>query len=193
MRSSTGNRYSRILIRAALGVCATALAGGAFAGSAFAQAAPAEKTESAKKAPPQFSASAILIERTNTPENLAIPDDFRVATFEYVIQQVNGTHCFKTVYRSGDHRAKDVADLVTLRMEAQAFQKGSEAVRGATTVKGWTTLKVNVVITDASGKTLVEKEVQGRVRFMGENLNATYDLGKKVADVVKDNFKPATP
>jgi hypothetical protein len=193
VRSSTGSRYSRILFRAALGLCAAALACGAFAGSALAQAAPAEKTETAKKAPPQFSASAILIERTNTPENLAIPDDFRVATFEYVVQQVSRTHCFKTIYRSGDSRAKAVPDLVTLRMEAQGYQKGSEAVRGATTVKGWTSLKVNVVITDASGKTLVEKEVQGRVRFMGENLNATYDLGKKVAGVVRDNFKATTP
>jgi hypothetical protein len=34
----------------------------------------------------------------------------------------------------------------------------------------------------------VDREVQGKVRFMGENLGATYDFSKKVAKIVRDTF-----
>jgi len=38
------------------------------------------------------------------------------------------------------------------------------------------------------GKIPIEKEVDGKVRFYGENLRATYDLAKKVAAVVNESF-----
>ena len=34
----------------------------------------------------------------------------------------------------------------------------------------------------------MEKEVEGKVRFFGENLRATYDLAKKVAAIVTESF-----
>jgi hypothetical protein len=48
------------------------------------------------------------------------------------------------------------------------------------------TLKVH--ITDYSGKTRVDRDVEGKVRFFGENLNVTYDFSKKVAGIVRDTF-----
>jgi hypothetical protein len=32
----------------------------------------------------------------------------------------------------------------------------------------------------------VDRDVQGKVRFFGENLRATYDFSKKVATIVRD-------
>jgi hypothetical protein len=150
----------------------------AWSGQAAGAAPPAQK----------LSASAILVERTDPPQDLQIPEDFRVCTYEYVIRQVNKTGKFKQVFRSGDKRAQDVPDLVILRMVPSAYKAGSQKQREVTTVSGATSIKFNVQFTDRSGKVLLEKEVEGKVRFMGENLNATYDFAKKVGKVVNESF-----
>jgi hypothetical protein len=45
---------------------------------------------------------------------------------------------------------------------------------------------VQVVTRD--GRTVVDREVEGKVRFFGENLRATKDFAKKVAEVIKLTF-----
>ena len=52
--------------------------------------------------------------------------------------------------------------------------------RQVTTVAGTTTITVHVRFTDKDGKSLLENDTKGQVRFFGENLRATYDFGKKV-------------
>lgn len=172
-------------------VCCGVMLCGTTTGTARAQAPAADKNESAKKQPPQFSASAIQIERAERNEETVLPEEFRVAAYENTVERVSDTKIFKQVFRSGDGRAKGVSDLVTLRFKPKEFQKGSEAKRGATTVKGWTKLVVTATITDASGKVLVEQDLTGKVRFIGGNLDATNDLAKQAAKLIKDNFKPA--
>jgi len=49
-------------------------------------------------------------------------------------------------------------------------------------------MTLNVHITDHAGQTLVDRDVQGKVRFLGENMRATYDFSKKVANIVRDTF-----
>ena len=152
------------------------------AGSLLAQPGPQQAT------PQKLSASAIQIERTNPPEGLVIPEDFRVATYENVILQVEKTKKFQHVYRSGDRSAADVPDLIILHLVPEAYKAGSQKKREVTTVAGATSIKVKVTFTDKTGKVLMEKDIQGRVRFFGENLRATYDLAKKVAQVVNESF-----
>jgi hypothetical protein len=41
---------------------------------------------------------------------------------------------------------------------------------------------------DKSGKVVLERDITGKVRFMGGNLRATYDFAKKGAKVVQENF-----
>ncbi len=142
----------------------------------------------AQAQPQKLSASAIQIERTEIPETMVIPEDFRVATYENVILQVTKTGKFKQVFRTGDQRAKDVPDLVVLHMVSVAFKEGSQKQREVTTVSGATSMKVKVQFTDRNGKVLLEKEVEGKVRFMGENIRATYDFAKKVRKVVEESF-----
>ena len=136
----------------------------------------------------KLSASAIQIEFTQPSEDLVIPEDFRVATYENVILQVEKTKRFQHVYRSGDRTAADVPDLVILRVVPQAYKAGSQKEREVTTVAGSTSIKIKVILSDKSGKMLMEKEIEGKVRFFGENLRATYDLAKKVAAVVNESF-----
>ena len=117
-----------------------------------------------------------------------IPEDFRVATYENVILQVEKTKKFEHVYRSGDRTAADVPDLVIMRLVPQTYKAGSQKAREVTTVAGATSIKINCIFSDKSGKVLMEKEIEGKVRFFGENLRATYDLAKKVAAIVTESF-----
>ena len=133
-------------------------------------------------------ASAIQIQRIDPPEDLLVPEDFRISTYENVILQVTKTKKFQHVYRSGDSSAANAPDLVILDMIPQAFKEGSQKQREVTTVSGATSIKMKVQFTSSDGKVLVDKDLQGRVRFFGENLRATYDLSKKVASVVKESF-----
>ena len=136
----------------------------------------------------KLTASAIQLERSDPPEDLLIPEDTRVATYENVILQLTKTQKFQHVYRSGDRTAASMPDLVILRLIPQAFKAGSQKQREVTTVTGATSIKVKIQFASRDGKVLREKIVEGKVRFYGENLRATYDLAKKVAAVVNETF-----
>jgi hypothetical protein len=136
----------------------------------------------------KLKASAIQLERSGVSDDLLIPEDTRVAMYENVILQLNKTKKFQHVYRSGDRTADSVPDLVLLRVTPQAFKAGSQKQREVTTVTGSTSIKVNVQFVSKDGKILREKTVEGKVRFYGENLRATYDLAKKVAAAVNETF-----
>jgi hypothetical protein len=139
------------------------------------------------KSTQKFSASSIQIEPTD-PGDVPIPPEFRIAIYENLITQIEKTGKFQHVYRSGDKDAASVPDLVTLHTTAQAFTKGSQKKREVTTVTGSTSMILNVHITDHTGRTIVNRDVNGKVRFMGENLRATFDFSKKVANIVRETF-----
>ena len=129
--------------------------------------------------------SAIQIEPTD-PGDVPMPPEFRLAIYENLITQIEKSGRFQHVYRSGDKDAASVPDLITLRTTAQSFKKGSQKEREVTTVAGSSSIILKVHITDHAGQTLVDRNVEGKVRFFGENLRATYDFSKKVATIVRD-------
>jgi len=139
------------------------------------------------KSAQKFSASSIQIEPTD-PGDVPMPPEFRMAIYENLIAQIEKTGKFQHVYRSGDKDAASAPDLVTLHTTARSFTKGSQRKREVTTVTGSTSLTLNVHITDHAGQPIVDRDVQGKVRFLGENLRATYDFSKKVANIVRDTF-----
>jgi hypothetical protein len=57
-----------------------------------------------------------------------------------------------------------------------------------TTVAGATSISVHCQFTNPDGKSLLERDVKGKVRFFGGNLKATYDFAKKAARVSHENF-----
>jgi hypothetical protein len=117
-----------------------------------------------------------------------MPPEFRMAIYENLITQITKTGKFQHVYRSGDKNAASASDLVTLHTTARTFNKGSQRKREVTTVTGSTSMTLNVHITDHAGQPIVDREVKGKVRFLGENLRATYDFSKKVAKIVQETF-----
>ena len=152
------------------------------------------REQTAAKSPPAASikASALQIQQIQADE-VKLPAEFQISLYENVIEQVAKTNCFQHVYRDGDHHAGDTADLVTLHSTVTGFKQGSARARQVTTVAGATSIKVHLQFTDKAGKTVLESDVNGQVRFFGENLRATFDFGKKVAGVVRLNFVAASP
>jgi hypothetical protein len=135
----------------------------------------------------RFSSSSIQIQPMDSGD-VVMPSEFRVSVYENLITQIQKTGKFQHVYRSGDKDAVAAPDLVTLHLTAQSFKEGSQKKREVVTVAGWSSITLKVHITDHAGQTLVDRDVQGKVRFFGENLNVTYDFSKKVAGIVRDTF-----
>jgi hypothetical protein len=135
------------------------------------------------------SAPAILIELTTAGESGILPE-FLYAIYEQMVAQVEKSGTFKDVYRSGDTRAKSTPGLVTLKTNVSKFKQGSQTERQLTTVLGWTRVEVDAVVASQDGKTLVEKKVVGKVRFMGDNLQVTNDLGKQLTKLLRASFTP---
>ena len=147
---------------------------------AVAGSAPAQKG-------PKFPATAIQIEFVRAPE-ITLPPEFQVALYEYLVDEVKKTGKFQRVYRDGEKGAASEKDLVTLRSLVTGFSEGSARARQVTTVAGATKIKVRVQVSNPDGRMIVDRDVDGNVRFFGENLRATYNFAKGVAKLIRENF-----
>lgn len=140
-------------------------------------------------APPLVSkASAIQVLMIHSDELKPLPAEFQVSLYENLIQQLEKKGGFQHVYREGDRKAADAADLVLLHSTIRGFKKGSEMKRQVTTVAGKTSIDIHCQFTDKDGKSLLERDLNGKVMFFGGNLKATLDFAKKVAKLAHDNF-----
>jgi hypothetical protein len=135
----------------------------------------------------KLSASAIQIAMVETGD-IQIPAEFRFAVYERLVEQVRASGAFQKVYRSGDHAADGVADLVTLHTKVGSYKEGSQTTRELTTVFGATKIDINASVTARDGKTLMDQKITGRVRFFGENLGVTNDLAKRITKLVRASF-----
>jgi hypothetical protein len=147
--------------------------------SAFAEEKPAGKTITT-------TPWAIQIEPVSAQEG-QLPPDFAMAIYEKVIQEIGKSKKFQQVFRSGDRRAADVANLLILKTTLERFQRGSETKRAVTTVGGATKVSVHTQLATRDSKVMVDKIAQGTVRLFGGNLNATQNLAKNIAEVISQS------
>jgi hypothetical protein len=138
-------------------------------------------------APIKAKASAIQVEMIRSDE-IKLPAEFQISLYENLVRQLEKQGDFQHVYRDGDHRAEDASDLVVLHSTVRGFKQGSERTRRVTTVAGATSITIHCVFNGPDGKVLLEKDVNGKVWFFGDNLRATYDFAKKTAKVAHENF-----
>ena len=115
---------------------------------------------------------------------------FRIAIYENLLDELAKTKQFKQVFRSGDHSANDVSDLLILKTTVQKYTPGSETRRAVTTVSGATKLSVRSQLCTRDGNVVLEKVVDGNVRFLGGNLRATHNLAHNVAIKIKESTLP---
>ena len=155
----------------------TLIAGLSAAPLLYAQADPVAKSPS----------SAIEVEMIQ-PGEINLPAEFQMVLYESLVQQLQKESSFSQVYRDGDLNATDASDLVILHTSVTGFKKGSELERNLTTVGGATSIAVHCKFTDKEGKVLLERDIDGKVRFFGDNLKATNDFAKKVAKVASEHF-----
>jgi hypothetical protein len=136
------------------------------------------------------SAWAIQVEPVQA-EEAQLPADFSMAIYEDLLTQLAKSNKFQRVYRSGDQDAKNVPNLLVLHMTLLNFEQGNQTERAVTTVKGSTKVQVRLKVAPRDGAALVEKDVQGTVRFFGENLKATDALAKRIAKTLREAPLPA--
>jgi hypothetical protein len=139
--------------------------------------------------PAKMKASSISVAMIQSDE-IKLPAEFQVALYEDLIQQLQKKGGFQHVYREGDRNAANAPDLVVLHSTVRGFKQGSEQLRQVTTVAGATSIDVHCQFTDKDGKSLLERDIKGKVRFFGANLRATYNFAKQAAQVAHDNFSP---
>jgi len=141
--------------------------------------------------PVKIKASAIQVDMIHSDE-IKLPEEFQVSMYEDLIRQLQKKGGFAHVYREGDRNAASVPDLVILRSNVTGFKEGSQRKREVTTVAGETEIKIHCVFSDKDGKTLLEADVTGKVRFFGGNLRATYDFAKATTKIAREHFSATT-
>ncbi len=132
-------------------------------------------------------AAAIEVEMTQ-PGEISLPAEFQVALYENLVQELQKNGGFSQVYRDGDVNAADASDLVILHTAVIGFKRGSELKRDVTTVGGATSITIRCQFTDKEGKVLLERDITGKVRLIGDNLKATDDFAKKAATVAQETL-----
>jgi hypothetical protein len=125
---------------------------------------------------------AIQVEPLN-PGETAISQSFLVATYEYLLQQLQKSHKFVAVIRSGDVNAAKYPKLLVLKTDVLNFVRGNEQARAVTTVKGWGKLRVKMDLSTSDGRSITQKELQSNVRFYGSNMRATETLAHSMGNL----------
>jgi hypothetical protein len=155
--------------------------------AAGASHADANAASPSSQTPQKVKTTAVQVRMIRSDE-IAVPAEFRVALYENLIAQLQKKGKFQHIYRDGDSNASHAQDLIVLHSSLRGFKQGSERARQVTTVAGATSIKIHCRFTGTDGATILDRDVDGKVRFFGGNLRATYDFAKKAAQITGDNF-----
>ena len=122
--------------------------------------------------------------------NSNIAPEFKIAIYENLLTELTKAKQFSAVLRSGDSSANGVSNLLILKTTVESYTPGSETRRAVTTVTGATKLKVRSQLCTRDGQPLLERVVDGNVRFFGGNLRATHNLARNGANALKQATLP---
>lgn len=147
-----------------------------------AQSAPDKKNSKAT----QWSVQVDKVD----PGDVELASAFQIAIYENLLHEMNKTSRFKQVFRSGDRDASAAANLLILKTAIQKYSAGSETKRAVTTVTGATKLNVRTQLCTRDGKVILERVINGNVRFFGSNLRATHNLARNIAKEIKQSPLP---
>jgi len=174
----TSRRNSWIIILAA--IVATVVA---FPGRLPGQSAAAKSSGTTSGSPMQWN---VQVNRVD-PGKFDLADSFQVAIYENLVGELNKTKQFERVLREGDRNAGNVPNLLVLKTTVEKYTPGSETQRAVTTISGATKLTVRSQLLTGDGKIVLERTVNGEVRFFGSNLQATHNLARNIAKALKQS------
>ena len=129
---------------------------------------------------------SLQVERIDSG-HLDLAHSFQVAIYENLLEELNKTRQFKQVFRERDSNAGGIPDLLTLKTMVVKYTPGSETQRAVTTVSGATKLTVRSQLVTREGRIVLERTVNGNVRFFGSNLRATHNLARNIAKAIKQS------
>ena len=118
---------------------------------------------------------------------------FSDAIYENLLRELAKSKQFEHVFRSGDRNANDISRVLVLKTLVEKYSPGSETRRAVTTVTGATKLNVHIQLLTGNGRVVLERAVEGNVRFIGDNLRATNKVAHNAAKVLKHSTLPAAP
>jgi len=155
----------------------------AFSGRLAGQTAAVKSSGRSSGSGTQWS---VQVERID-PGHLDLAHSFQVAIYENLLEELNKTKRFKCVLREGDTKASQIPDLLILKTMVVKYTPGSETQRAVTTVSGATKLTVRSQLITRDGKIVLDRTVQGNVRFFGSNLRATHNLARNIAKMIEQS------
>ena len=132
------------------------------------------------------SPMSVQVDRVDPGES-DLAYSFQVAIYENLIEELNKTKQFERVLREGDRDAGNVPNLLILKTTIEKYTPGSETRRAVTTVSGATKLTVRSQLLTSDGKIVLERTVNGEVRFFGSNLQATHNLARNIAKAIQQS------
>lgn len=127
---------------------------------------------------------SVQVDRVD-PGDRDVPQAFQVAIYENLVQELNKTKQFTQILREGDRKASDIPNLLVLKTTLVKYTPGSETRRAVTTVSGATKLMVRSQLLTREGEIVVDRTVNGNVRFFGSNLRATHNLARNIAKAIR--------
>jgi len=150
------------------------------------QTATAKSSGGTSGSDPQWS---VQVERID-PGHMDLAHSFQVAIYENLLEELAKTKRFKQVLREGDSKAGQLPNLLILKTKLVKYTRGSETQRAVTTVSGATKLSVQSQLITRDGNIVLDRSVQGNVRFFGSNFRATHNLARNIAKVIKQSEWP---
>jgi hypothetical protein len=123
---------------------------------------------------------------------LELAYSFQIAIYENLVEELKKTKQFQQVFRDGDLSASEVPNLLVLKTTVEKYTPGSETQRAVTTVSGATKLTVRSQLLTRQGKVVLERTVNGDVRFFGSNLRATHNLAHNIAKTISKSSWPGS-
>jgi len=159
----------------------------AFPGQLPAQTAAAKSSGSKASSTPW----SVQIDRVD-PGNLDLASSFQIAIYENLVEEFKKTKQFLQVFREGDLNSSEVPNLLVLKTTVERYTPGSETRRAVTTISGATKLSVRSQLLTREGNVVLERTVNGDVRFFGSNLRVTHNLAHNIAKAIKQSSLPGS-
>jgi hypothetical protein len=133
---------------------------------------------------------SVQVDRVD-PGGTALDPCFSSAIYENLLRELPKSKQFKEVLRSADRSASDSSAVLLLKTSVEHYSPGSETRRAVTTVTGATKIKVHIELVTSDGHVVLERTVEGNVRFIGDNLKATNKVASQTAKLLQRATLPA--
>lgn len=154
---------------------------------------------------------SLRVDKVDTGD-VSLDPSLESALHKNLLRELAKTKRFKEVLLSGDRNAREVPDLLILKMTVQEYSPGSETRRaalgdagllgavaglflrfwGRATVSEATKLNARVQLYTQEGHLVLDDVVDGDDGFTGDNSRATHNLAHNVAATLKRSTLPDT-